>query len=373
MTLTRKMIALGLATTLTGCGALSGDMNTVTVDGQTVALPASESRGYVAITAECPLAGPASTGRGESFGTAASVVLALGDAVIPTTIDFLFDRAIAAARLRRSSSTAAQSTYRPEETFYKISPGTGEDPERRFGCVVFMRPAPADAPVDADIVAAFDSRLKPNWRTGLNGLFPGALGPDGARTAPIAADGAPELVAEFRVEPIFSFEMSTGEARQTGYRLRLVTLAYGATAAVSEGDGAKDLTFIVSVSGIVVTANGLENQQLYTHPFVLQDVPIGAVYQMEGSVAAGAPLSGEVGPAYSMPTATFEIDGRQYVHAVPLQAVVTVTEREEGGDLERALIDSIAQNREQITKPLDDAARRALIEALGGDAGRDGR
>ncbi|MBI1251296.1 MAG: hypothetical protein GC189_07480 [Alphaproteobacteria bacterium] len=354
-------LSMALASALSACatpGAVAADGE----DGE-ASLPRAISPGRVGLLPNCILSPSEGAGGSESVlgGTAGAVLLAIGDAVIPAVTGYLFDRAIERAEAEtraRTASTTASSDGRPSETFWVAT--AGESALRReFGCVVFVRPAHANSVINPNVGPALDAAYPgvSTWRSDLNAAIPGLA---------LSADAVPELLAEFRVEPITATNAETGAVSEVGFRLRAVTVAYAATGAMrTSAANAKDLTFALSVKGLAPAgSDGLEIVDLYAHDFVMEDVPIGtvAVYRPEDAIAPAA-LAGQIGPVAARPNPRFEYRDAEHFTTVPLTATMTVTEFEEGGDLARAVLKALADSQGEIRAPID-ARLRAVVEDI---------
>lgn len=361
-------LLLGLAT---GCATTP----TATADDSQT-LPKASQAGFVAITGDCVLTpDPRRIKSGsESAGLVSGLVIAFADAVIPAATSFLFDRIAARAKaetLAKTASTTAKSTREPDDNLYSLQ---GSDLALGFGCVTFVRPSKTVDGTPVEYRVAFDKAYQSDWRTKLAGAVPGLTESGG---------WYPELLAEFRVQPTQAVN-SSGDLINIGFNLEPVSLAYGATGAAKTGEAKKkDVGVSISISGFLADGkNGLVDKEIYAHQFSYPDLSIGSVLRVTETTLSAAPtqfetrivpagLSGLSGPIVALPQSRYkmEINGQaqELQTFVPLQATVIVTEFEEGGDFQRAIIKAIEEEKEKFTGPIDEALKDLVNNAVGGD------
>jgi hypothetical protein len=183
----------------------------------------------------------------------------------------------------------------------------------------------------------------------------------------LGSSDAPEMVAEFAVEPISAFVEGGDQTRLIGFRLRPVTLAFAATGARrTSAAHAKDIAFSINVEALSPDdGGGLASASIYTHTFAFNDVAIGSVQGSPSpSVASISPLTIAAGPAAPVPSARVSLGGEHLISVIPLTVTITETETETGGDLQRQVLDAIAAKKSEITAPVDERLRQIIRHEL---------
>ncbi|RFB03870.1 hypothetical protein [Parvularcula marina] len=352
------VLASTLIVGLAACETTAG--TAIATEGET--LPKSKSPGRVAILDNCILNPTAERGNTENiFGaTGTAVLTALGDAVIPAVTGFFFDRAIARAEAElkaKSSSTTTKSDGLYDETFYNHD-REKDALSRQAACLIFVRPAHKDSKIDTAMRGKVNQAApNSNWHITMNTAFPGLN---------LTESTVPEMITEFRLDPVMTYNTTNKKEIEVGYRLRAVSIAYGATGARNTSDeNKKDLSFALTLKGLVPKNGTLKEETLYSHSYIFEDLPIGSVilYPEDGE---GVPIeiAGQIGPVQSMPAARYKVDKTAFVSTVPLEATIVLTETEQGGDLTRAMIDAIEAKKSEITKPVNDRLKEVVKDVL---------
>lgn len=348
---------------LSGC-LTTGQTGLGSIDGEKIIYPKSTQPTLVGISKSCPLS-TSGAAQPEALAAIGSVLLSVGEAVIPAVSSFVFDRFIEKAEqatLRKTASSTATSNGSPDERLYEIS-GAGE-PNLFANCIVVVRKA--NAPLPDDYKTAVKAKF-PNLSGSLNRAVKGLN---------LSDDDVPALVMEFRIVPISSYDDKGTPIQTVGMRLRPTAVAYGETGAREVSDkNSKDVVVALTLEGFLPESGKLSQKTIYSHDFPFEKLKIGTVEKYDlkltrddksnGNGSRSPSLLGKAGPIVPMPSPSFKVGKATRSVDVPLTANVVVTEVEEGGDLARALIKAVEEKKGDITKPIDSTLTDLLESLLG--------
>jgi hypothetical protein len=361
---------------LSGCITTSGGGS---IDGDKITYPKAPQKMFVAPMQTC-LASESEGQEAGILGAGLAALSVIGEAVIPAVTSFLFDQAIKRAQqetLRKTASSTALSNQGTDDTFFTIGAnpaGSGVAIASNVSCIVVVRKANADLPgaytakLDKINGGTTGSDFDP-IRTVLNAGVPGLK---------LGSEEYPGLLAQFTVEPIAVLNDSAQEAEGGGFRLRPTLLAFGETGAkaISE-ENKKDLVIALTLDGFVPDKNALTQKSIYSNDFAFDGLPLGTVVRVKKDPVTKdevvpAELVGKVGPIAVLPPHTFKANKENRHTNVPLKVTAVVTELEDGGDLERAIIEAVKAKKDDVTGPIDKALTKALQDALGQSDNSDG-
>lgn len=327
--------------------------------------PESISSGYMVFTKSCIISpqGKSKEAFALESGLVAGAIVSIAAAAIPTITSYIFDRILSRAKKRtfeNLSSTIAKTDRKADDLLYSGN-------LLNVGCLTFVRPPNDTTDIDESIKEKMDQQFLAGWRTELNKV-------EGVN---LSATDYPELVFEATIEAETVVNSSTNELRLVGFYLRPVTLAFGATGAKRIGKaGEKDLLFELSISGFRPTDKAkFEWAELYKHEFVFDDVPLGTLDRVEANEDPNVDpivpnrLIGKSGPIMPLPLNRFSVKETggvvEYRTDIPLEATIKVTEVEEGGDLARAVLDSVEAKKSDLLSPFDEKLKSLVKEAVG--------
>lgn len=347
---------------LAGCAF--GEKSGGTIDGGTTVYPEANEQIYLAILPSCIYSSDSNAQAAEIAPLAGSILLALGNTLIPAGTTYILDKVIeraGQATLRSTASSTAVSDSATHDKLYEI--GSSEKPKLSAGCILIARRAIGD--IRQDFKDRVDSRLAYSdiARKELNQLLPGLN---------LRESEYPGFLLEFRLEPISAYN-DNGQAKNVAVRIRPTTLVYLESGAdrISKNQE-KDVVISLSLEGFLPDSEGkLSQRSIYRHDFTFDNLNIGTVENYDSLESEQAPadlkprLIGKSGPIVPIPLPYFTIGNDIWKLEVPLKATVVMTELEERGDLARAIIAAAEKNKGDIKSPIDSKLKEILTDTLG--------
>lgn len=362
------LMALAGSVLLSGCVGGSGLNGLGTAEeAASKVWPKAENPMTVALLDSCPITAAAVhaervvAGRPDrSLAVVAAVIGAIGQVVIPVVTDALV-KAMADAIDRYADGHSASSTAVVSGALIRDE---GGKPAAGFGCMVVVRgargepiplsgTAPSPLPGDAQgrVLSASDAD------TINRALFARAKTVNGGGSfAPLAA--IPEFYAEFQV---VTLDAGTGGIIAAG--VNPVFVAFERTAARYGRDQAKQLILTLEMlrrpteTALVSAAFsfGQVAQGSCAISTAVAPIPGKPCTMLDDQLAALVAVTAPPGQGQA----------RRVIDTVPFGATVTLTEVQDGGDLTRAIVAALRdeKNRQKIAQPANDALI-ALLDRL---------
>lgn len=135
------------------------------------------------------------------------------------------------------------------------------------------------------------------------------------------------------------------------------------------GKAGKQIVIDLSIEGVVATAEGEQKATLFSHTYDIGQMAPGDRKRLPHYDAplAPAPSPAVVTKQYVAEGRTGALEGQTVAvtHLVPFAATVTVRELEKGGDFEKAIAQSLRDNKESIVTPILALSEEQLKKALG--------
>jgi len=372
-------------------------------DTDTPILPTPKTPTAVFALSECPLTPKAAGDGREAFGAlAAGLLIPLAEAIIKPVAEAGVNF-IAKKLEKRALALSASSTSNAHGVFYKFIPGNenqGAFPSIgvNLGCVVIIRAdfgaqsalfsvesTSKKAQSDSNAIVVSDSS---GWSvddlTRVNTVLTELKSVSTYPKRFVQLRSVPEVYLEFKVDTIWTQaqrlsknaddetvidENSKPEEIATSFGLQPTVFRYRVPGP-ERSRNEKSVMVNLNISAGVVENNAIENKLVYSHAYNLGKFKAGDTREVLSHVVAPlqqVPLPSRLEQSSLVSDASGNLDivKTSSINFVPLTIQATVSELESGGDLERAIANSLRENRDNIVTPVLTLTREQLERALG--------
>jgi len=343
-------VAIVLSASLAGCSSIGGKA----AGGGKDTIPAAAAPSAVVVLKSCPIA----TSLGAEVAPVLPLLGVVAGAVIPEIVSAGVD-IVAEFLEERARQLNASSTASAHGTFYRRK-DESDAVALAFGCIVLVRGEFAGVPPKG-IDSTWAGQLEE-----FNNAVVEAVAADSDSKLYLA--GEPEFYAEFDVVP----ETTTFRKKSNGKEIELTTsfglkpsyIYYTQSGAKRNPSGKKQLAVEISIESRSMFQDAKKDGSLYAQTFDLGFIEIGSERTPEDLRHKPAKLSSV--PAFEQRELSY--GGTEYVadELYPMTVTMTLTELEEGGDIERALAKALRDNKKKLSDPLVGYIDER-IKALGDD------
>lgn len=377
----KQTVALFVAVVLAGCAGVGKSEE----KKEEKALPRAEAPAALVFLHTCPIS--------QHGAPEAAFMTALATAVIqsfaPSLIGAVFDAGVKALEERADALTAS-STAHANGTFYRReTTANGASYKVSYGCLVFIRGGMSEKgaalKVDESIWSEGRTKLvneelkkaKPAWA--LSG--PPELYIEFALDYPVKQAAKDEVVTGTDGKPLTdpkggAYKLPNNLDIPSRLELRPVELYYLKSGAKRNSGNSKQLVLQTEIKARTPKDGSWQDTTLLDATFDLGQVRIGS--SLKGSVLnSRASVFGQMPPP-SLIDATVVVrfpnvetpkqGSVKVIDLVDVNARVTVTETEDGGDIERLLAKTAKDKKGDLTKPVLDAINDWVKKQQGGTA-----